>query len=249
MSHLKFADLMSDLKSKLQGILFYGDPHSKWEPLLSSVNDIRPQNVFILGDLTEKAHGPKALEDTRNVLLELLSKEIDVHIITGNHDSDTDGIFDLVFEEFRPLICDGSVLELEPHGLKVACLGGVFRGKIWNPNIQAVPPFYSPTEWLRKTDKTAHFKGGVARKHRTSIFPQTFKSFRQMNADVLITHEAPSTHPFGFCILDDLAMDLGAKLIVHGHHHKVSKNIACGGQVAVRGLGLAEVWRPDRSNI
>jgi len=49
--------------------------------------------------------------------------------------------------------------------------------------------------------------------------------------------------------LDDLAMDLGAKLIVHGHHHKVSKNTACGGQVAVRGLGLAEVWRPDLSKI
>lgn len=245
----KFADFMLDLKPKLQGILFYGDPHSNWAPLLNSVNEMRPQSIFILGDLIDKTKGPQALADTRQVLLELQKQEIDVHIILGNHDADTDAIFNLVFEEFGSLICHGTVLELEEQGLKVACLGGVFRGKIWDPNIQSCPPFYSQSEWLSKTVKTAHFKGGVARKHRTSIFPETFEALRRTHADILITHEAPSTHPFGFKVLEDLAMDLGAKLIIHGHHHKVSKDIACGGRIAVRGLGLAEVWRPNRLSI
>jgi len=245
----KYADVMLDLEPKLQGILFYGDPHSNWAPLLYSVNELRPKSVFIFGDLIDKTQGPKALEDTRQVLLELLNKQIDVRIVLGNHDADTDAIFNLVFEEFGSLICHGTVLELEQQGLRVACLGGVFRGKIWDPNIQSHPPFYSQAEWLRKNVKTAHFKGGVARKHRTSIFPETFETLRHTHADILITHEAPSTHPFGFKVLDDLAMDLGSKLIIHGHHHKVSKDIACGGKIAVRGLGLAEVWRPNHLSI
>ena len=220
----KFADFMLDLEPKLQGILFYGDPHSNWAPLLNSVNELRPQSIFILGDLIDKTKGPQAL-------------------------ADTDAIFNLVFEEFGSLICHGTVLELEEKGLKVACLGGVFRGKIWDPNIQSCPSFYSQSEWLSKTVKTAHFKGGVARKQRTSIFPETFDTLRRTHADILITHEAPSTHPFGFKVLEDLAMDLGAKLIIHGHHHKVSKDIVCGGRIAVRGLGLAEVWRPNRLSI
>jgi metallophosphoesterase superfamily enzyme len=112
----KYADVMLDLEPKLQGILFYGDPHSNWKPLLNSVNEMRPKSVFIFGDLIDKTQGPKALEDTRQVLLELLNKQIDVHIVLGNHDADTDAIFNLVFEEFGSLICHGTVLELEEQG-------------------------------------------------------------------------------------------------------------------------------------
>ena len=91
---------MLDLEPKLQGILFYGDPHSNWAPLLYSVNELRPKSVFIFGDLIDKTQGPKALEDTRQVLLELLNKQIVVRIVLGNHDADTDVIYNLMFEEF-----------------------------------------------------------------------------------------------------------------------------------------------------
>jgi len=38
-------------------------------------------------------------------------------------------------------------------------------------------------------------------------------------AVILLTHEAPSCHRHGFEELDLLAEVMGAKLIVHGHHH------------------------------
>jgi hypothetical protein len=40
-----------------------------------------------------------------------------------------------------------------------------------------------------------------------------------MRADVLILHEAPAYHPNGFDLLDTLAQSMGAKVVVHGHHH------------------------------
>lgn len=38
-------------------------------------------------------------------------------------------------------------------------------------------------------------------------------------ADILVTHEAPSCHPFGYSEIDELAQAMGARMVVHGHHH------------------------------
>lgn len=38
-------------------------------------------------------------------------------------------------------------------------------------------------------------------------------------ADILVTHEAPSCHPFGYSEIDELAQAMGAKMVVHVHHH------------------------------
>jgi hypothetical protein len=40
-----------------------------------------------------------------------------------------------------------------------------------------------------------------------------------MRCDIFITHEAPGYHPNGFELLDTLAQAMGAKAVVHGHHH------------------------------
>lgn len=245
MNASKSSKFLSYLKPKLQGILFYGDPHSNWEPLLESVQKIRPHSIVILGDLNDKTHDAKDLDYTRFVLLKLLKQKIDVRIVIGNHDADTDPIFNLIFEEFGSLIFDGSIIELGEAKVKVALLGGIFRGNIWNPHVKIEPNFYSHADWMNRNSKSSFFKGGVGRKHRTSIFPSKFESLRQSEADILITHEAPSTHPFGFEAIDNLAKDLGAKLIVHGHHHQSSEYFSKYTDIAVRALGKAEVWRPD----
>jgi len=57
-------------------------------------------------------------------------------------------------------------------------------------------------------------------KHRSSIFPEDFDLFKSQKADVLVCHEAPGAHPHGFAIIDELADSLGAKQIIHGHHHE-----------------------------
>lgn len=41
----------------------------------------------------------------------------------------------------------------------------------------------------------------------------------KLQADILITHEAPSCHPYGCEALDVLAMDMKVKRSFHGHHH------------------------------
>ena len=63
----------------------------------------------------------------------------------------------------------------------------------------------------------------------------------QQRFDVLISHEAPSSHRHGFVAIDGLAEDSGARLIVHGHHHEsYAAKLANG--IDVRGLAVAETW-------
>lgn len=38
-------------------------------------------------------------------------------------------------------------------------------------------------------------------------------------ADILVTHEAPSCHSHGFRGIDVLAQSMKVKLTFHGHHH------------------------------
>jgi len=55
----------------------------------------------------------------------------------------------------------------------------------------------------------------------------------------LVTHEAPSSHPAGNAALDELARAMGARLIVHGHHHVNYRAVAPEG---LRALGVAAGW-------
>lgn len=57
------------------------------------------------------------------------------------------------------------------------------------------------------------------RKHRSTIFPATWKKLAAQRADVLVTHEAPSGHPYGWQSIDLLARKMGVHTVVHGHHH------------------------------
>jgi hypothetical protein len=56
-------------------------------------------------------------------------------------------------------------------------------------------------------------------KHRSSIFPADHANLSKLRADILVTHEAPSAHPHGFAVLDELARSLGVNKTFDGHHH------------------------------
>ena len=63
-------------------------------------------------------------------------------------------------------------------------------------------------------------------------------------ADILVTHEAPTSlirdgRQLGFEVLDDLAAAMGARL-VHGHHHHDYDSVLPNG-VLVGGVGIAGV--------
>lgn len=198
-------------------IMFFGDPHGAFAPITDAVQRYRPEAIVLLGDLQPRR--PLHLE------LSSIVDQTDVWFIHGNHDTDTDEDFDCLFgSELAERNLHGIVRNIA--GYRVAGLGGVFRQKIWDPaQPPSQAPFRSRDELLRHARRgraTAHdgWRGGYARKHHSSIFPDEIDSLSLQSADILVTHEAPSAHPRGFLVLDDLAVALGATLVVHGHHHE-----------------------------
>lgn len=53
----------------------------------------------------------------------------------------------------------------------------------------------------------------------SAIYPDDYFSLAMEKADILVCHEAPSCHPYGYSEIDELALVMGAKMVVHGHHH------------------------------
>ncbi|MFC7555492.1 hypothetical protein ACFQU7_29590 [Pseudoroseomonas wenyumeiae] len=77
-----------------------------------------------------------------------------------------------------------------------------------------------------------------------AIWPEDWEALLGQRADVLVTHEAPSSHPAGAAALEALARSLGARLVVHGHHHVNALSVAPDG---LRVLGVAAGWGVDAS--
>jgi predicted phosphodiesterase len=198
-------------------IMFFGDPHGEFLPVVEAVRAHMPWAIVLLGDLQPC----KPLHIELASILELT----EVWFIHGNHDTDSDQDFDFLFgSKLRDRNLHGRVEMIA--GYRVAGLGGIFRGKIWDPGRPvAQAPFKSREVLLAqarrgKADAVDGWRGGYARKHFSSIFPEEVEALSAMQADILVTHEAPSAHPRGFRVLDELAIALGATVLVHGHHHE-----------------------------
>jgi len=156
--------------------------------------------------------------DLSEPLDECLAEIVDlteIYFIPGNHDYDHQEYHDNLFNSsLSRNNLDGKVVEIA--GLKIAGLGGVFKGKIWHPD--------TGVKWLRREDLLYSLppnvsNGGIRRHHECAIWYEDYERLAEQKADILITHEAPSCHRHGFEELDLLAEVMGAKLIVHGHHH------------------------------
>ena len=80
----------------------------------------------------------------------------------------------------------------------------------------------------------------------TAIWPEDYDYLATQRADILVTHEAPRSHPAGNAALDALARAMGASLIVHGHHHVPYRAVAPDGLRAMgvaRRVGCHDRWR------
>ena len=77
-------------------------------------------------------------------------------------------------------------------------------------------------------------------KARAAIWWEDYERLYGQQADILVLHEAPGSHLYGFAVLDELAEAMGVKLIVHGHHHE--NYDATIGTIRVRGVGKATPW-------
>jgi predicted phosphodiesterase len=198
-------------------IYFLGDVHGNYGHVIDAVERDAPDAVIFLGDLA-------AQRPLHEVLAPILTKTV-VRFIHGNHDTDTDEVFRNVFKsDVANLNLDGRVENI--CGVRIAGLGGVFRNRIWMP--PAAPVFSSYrhyAEYLqrRRPPRGRSLQGDAPsrqeRTQRSSIFHDVYATLARERADVLVTHEAPSSHPHGFAVLDEIARALGVKSAFHGHHH------------------------------
>lgn len=213
-------------------LLFAGDPHRNFAPILRACEALPPGTLVLLGDCECDAPLPRLLRPA-------LDAGWIVYWILGNRDTDTAAVYDNLVTAHP----DGNIgtRVVEAAGLRIAGLPGVFKPRVWHPVEQPRPQFRSRAEFLAALPPAEHWRGGLPLWHRDTIFPDDFDRLRAHRFDVLVTHEAPSAHRHGFAEIDALAQHAGATLIVHGHHHQSYDSVVPNG-IRVRGLGLSEPW-------
>jgi Icc-related predicted phosphoesterase len=193
--------------------MFFGDPHGDFKPVITAVERFRPEAIVLLGDL--QARQPLHIE------LQSILDLTEVHWIAGNHDSDTEAYHDHAWHsELADRNLHGRVVPVA--GYHVAGLGGIFRSKIWDPRRPIEEAAFHSSDAMRRAMKREErWRDSISLKHRSSIFPADYlQLLRSGPADILVTHEAPSAHPHGWRVIDELAEKLGVLFVVHGHHHK-----------------------------
>ena len=105
-------------------IFFCGDPHGSFDHINEAVKKWHPKAIVLLGDMQPYAPMDVVLKDAMELT--------EVWWIPGNHDSDS--------EEYYERLWKGPLAEHNLHGrvanvagIRIAGLGGVFRGQIWMP--------------------------------------------------------------------------------------------------------------------
>ena len=157
-------------------------------------------------------HAQRPLEQELAPILSLT----EIWYIHGNHDTDSQADHDNLFQSaLADRNLHGRVVEIADT--RIAGLGGVFRDQVWAP--PAAPKYDSGKEYSKRCGKGNLWRGGLPLKHRSTIFPDDYFELVGQHADILVTHEAPSCHPYGFEVIDELARSLRAHTAFHGHQH------------------------------
>lgn len=215
-------------------VIAYGDPHGEFRPLFDACRRHHPAAVLIVGDFD-------LVQPLRQTLAPVFDARISVFYVAGNHDTDRPEPFPFLFDDHPEGNLHGRAVALDC--LRVAGMGGVFRGKVWFPKHGDEPPIWrTRADLVQHTPKQARWRGGLPLRHRSTVFPEDVEALAQVAlVDVLITHEAPTTHPNGFAGINQAAQASGARLVIHGHHHRAYTATLPGG-CRVRGLAIAEPW-------
>jgi predicted phosphodiesterase len=222
-------------------IVFIGDIHQQWDVVnrgLAALDPL-PRDAVLLGDI--QCDRPLDV-----VAAPLLDRGIAVHWIFGNHDNDggPEMWANLATPDRNPRTAAGTLhgRVVTIQGIRIAGLGGTFRPRVWHPPD---PPRLHRRSQLR--GDMAETAGGWPATHvaallhslaSAAIWPEDFDRLAAQRADILVTHEAPSSHPGGNAALDALALAMGVRLIVHGHHHVTYRAMADG----LIAHGIAAAW-------
>lgn len=190
-------------------IFFAGDTHGDFGHVIKAVQKYRPAAVVFLGDLQPT----RPLDQELEQILHL----VEIWWIHGNHDTDSDVDYDNLFgSRLADRNLHARVVEIA--GVRIAGLGGVFRGQVWMP--PGLRRHHSSEDYTAHCGKGNRWRGDLPLRHRSTIFPAEYAALIEQRADILVTHEAPTAHPHGFAAIDELAHGLGVAKAFHGHHHE-----------------------------
>jgi predicted phosphodiesterase len=208
---------------KENDILFAGDPHGDFSPLIKSVLTYRPKAVVLLGDYDLEMPFHKVLQD--------IVKLTEVWWIAGNHDFETPDKYKYLFRS--ELIAKNLHLTVnEVAGLRIAGLGGIFMGRVWYPPTP--PRWYCKKAYLDSLRDLGKPEK-LTLKHQCAIWYDEMQQLKHLKADILVTHEAPESHRHGFAVIGELARAMEVKKIFHGHlHENYTRQIAV--QIQVCGV-------------
>ncbi|WP_019627833.1 metallophosphoesterase [Thioalkalivibrio sp. AKL10] len=214
-------------------IVFVGDPHGRVPNIIAEIEEhhIDAHAVCMVGDFDLQAPLDHYIEHLAIPLL----------YIPGNHDYDSVEYHDHLLTSRIGTNIDGQVIHT--GGLTIAGLGGHFVGRIWRPPDPPRHPskasYAAGLNTVRKSGTPPNWRNDMPLRSAAAIWPEDLERLAGQTADVLVTHEAPTTHYHGFAELDRLAQQMGVRLIVHGHHHEhYNKTL---GDIRVIGLGAAQV--------
>lgn len=189
-------------------ILFAGDPHGNFQPLIKAVLAHRPEAVVLLGDYD--------LEMPLQYYLKEILDLTKIWWIAGNHDFQTPSKYRNLFHS--SLSHRGLHLRVrEIAGYRIAGLGGIFLGRVWYPPQK--PRWLNKQHFLKNQSPNLQHPG-LSLKYQSAIWHDEFEALKKMKADILVTHEAPGSHRFGFGVIGELAAAMGVKYIFHGHLHE-----------------------------
>lgn len=197
----------------LRRIWFVGDVHGRFIDLARTLMAAKapPRWIVFAGDL-DIDHKPL------REFLEPLARwdsSIRIAFVHGNHDADSYAHWDMLHDAGDAMPIHGQVVEME--GVRVAGLGGHFVERVWMP--PAAPLLRNRAEAV--AGGAFRFRGGVrlSSTYLGAIYADEVDGLCEARADLLVTHEAPSCHPYGHAELDRVARSLGTQRIFHGHHH------------------------------
>ncbi len=199
-------------------ILFAGDPHGDFNPLIAAVHEYKPEAVVLLGDYDLDRPLESCLQDIVGLT--------QIWWIAGNHDFETPSKHKHLFNS--ALADQGLHLKVtEIAGLKIAGLSGIFLGRVWYP--PQPPKWQDKQDYLRNQPASIRHRA-MSLKYKAAIWHDEFEALKKLKADILVSHEAPGSHRHGFDVIGELAAAMGVKNIFHGHLHEnysvvIKKNI------------------------
>ncbi len=223
-------------------LAFIGDIHQQWDTVERGLAALPrlPRAAILLGDI-------QCERPLDALAAPLLDRGIAVHWIFGNHDNDggpemwanmTDPARN---PRTAPGALHGRVTQIE--GLRIAGLGGTFRPRVWEPpdppRLHRRADLPEDVAQMARGWRPDHIAALVHSLGTTAIWPEDYEALAAQQADILVTHEAPASHPGGNAALDALARAMGARLVVHGHHHVTYRSVAVDG---LHAMGVAAAW-------